>query len=417
MRTSLLPGIWKNILENSKHKDAFRLFEIGFEIHKRGSGLPEEIPHLVAALYDRQGDGSSGLFELKRAAECLMPGARACPAEPRPFEHPARSADIVWKGQTARPPLRAAPVAGRIGPRGGSRSGPAGGLAAERAAEIKYTPIRRYPSSAFDLSVVAGLREHAGDLEASVASFAGPLVNPFSSCASTPVRRSRKAGKSVSFRLTVGSPERTLSSEEVGEIRARIIEGCARWGTNFGCRVVGQDGILRRVGNPPVAPGNQPARSLPSCPTVPPARPDHRRYTIRYNRGCREGSAGRASGLAIAGHPGFPRFRDVPAIRASSRHRRLPGCSAWWPCVGARACWRAPAAAWDSSSPECSPLWSTLPALRRARCRRPRNRHPGWLRGGASRISGERERFLLELEPHARAQVTLYTKANERLPR
>jgi len=31
-------------------------------------------------------------------------------------------------------------------------------------------------------------------------------------------------------------------------------------------------------------------------------------------------------------------------------------------------------------------------------------------------ISGERERFLLELEPHARAQVTLYTKANERLP-
>jgi phenylalanyl-tRNA synthetase beta subunit len=31
--------------------------------------------------------------------------------------------------------------------------------------------------------------------------------------------------KSVSFRLTAGSPERTLSSEEVGEIRARIIEG------------------------------------------------------------------------------------------------------------------------------------------------------------------------------------------------
>ena len=31
-------------------------------------------------------------------------------------------------------------------------------------------------------------------------------------------------------------------------------------------------------------------------------------------------------------------------------------------------------------------------------------------------ISGERERFLLELEPHARAQVTLYTKANEPLP-
>ena len=31
-------------------------------------------------------------------------------------------------------------------------------------------------------------------------------------------------------------------------------------------------------------------------------------------------------------------------------------------------------------------------------------------------ISGERERFVLELEPHARAQVTLYTKPGEQLP-
>jgi competence protein ComEC len=31
-------------------------------------------------------------------------------------------------------------------------------------------------------------------------------------------------------------------------------------------------------------------------------------------------------------------------------------------------------------------------------------------------ISGERERFILELEPHARAQVTLYTRENEALP-
>ncbi len=31
--------------------------------------------------------------------------------------------------------------------------------------------------------------------------------------------------KSVSFRLTVGSPERTLSSDEAGAIRAKIIDG------------------------------------------------------------------------------------------------------------------------------------------------------------------------------------------------
>ena len=38
------------------------------------------------------------------------------------------------------------------------------------------------------------------------------------------------AQKSVTFRVTVGSPERTLSSDEVGEIREHIIQGMRRRG-------------------------------------------------------------------------------------------------------------------------------------------------------------------------------------------
>ncbi len=33
LRPSLLPGIWKNIGDNARHFDQFRLFEIGREIH------------------------------------------------------------------------------------------------------------------------------------------------------------------------------------------------------------------------------------------------------------------------------------------------------------------------------------------------------------------------------------------------
>ena len=224
MRTSLLPGIRKNIVENAKHRDAFRVFEIGFEIHKRGEGLPEEIPHLVAALYDRQGDGAAGLFEIKRAAECLMPGALARPAEPRPFEHPARSADILWKGQTVGRLFELHPSLVESG-RAAVLDLNLRVVESLSAAEIKYTPIRRYPSSAFDLSVVAGLRELAGDLESSVASFAGPLLESIQFVRQYTGAPLEEGRKSVSFRVTVGSPERTLSSEEVGETRARIIDG------------------------------------------------------------------------------------------------------------------------------------------------------------------------------------------------
>ena len=92
-------------------------------------------------------------------------------------------------------------------------------------AEIRYSPIRRYPSSAFDLSVIAGLREHAGKLEAGVASFAGPLLESIQFLREYSGAPLPEGQKSVSFRLTVGSPERTLSSEEISEIRARIIAG------------------------------------------------------------------------------------------------------------------------------------------------------------------------------------------------
>jgi phenylalanyl-tRNA synthetase beta chain len=232
LRTSLIPGIWKNIAENLKHREGFRLFEIGLEIRvgqasrpvHQTSGLPEESPHLTAAIYERHGDGVASLFEIKRAAECLMPGAQACPAQARPFEHPARAADLLWRGEKT----------GRLFELHPSflETGRAAILdidlrAVERLAteETKYTPIRRYPSSAFDLSVIVGERELVGALEARIAGFASPLVESIEFLRQYSGPPLASGQKSVSFRVTAGSSERTLSSEEVGEIREGIIGG------------------------------------------------------------------------------------------------------------------------------------------------------------------------------------------------
>ena len=220
MRASLLPGILKNVTDNAKNRESFRLFEIGLEIHRRDQGLPNEIPHLVAALYDRQ-DG--GIFELKRMAECLMPGALTVSAEARGYEHPARAAEIQWKGA----------VAGRLfelHPRF-VESGRAAILDLDlrlveslSGGRTKYTPIRRYPSSAFDLSVIAPLREHAGKLEGAIAGFGGPLLESVQFVRQYAGPPLAEGTKSVSFRVTVGSAERTLSNEDIAGIRATIID-------------------------------------------------------------------------------------------------------------------------------------------------------------------------------------------------
>jgi phenylalanyl-tRNA synthetase beta chain len=223
LRMSLLPELRANVLENSKRFDTFRIFEIGREIHKQPQGLPREIPHLAAALYSKDGDGAAGLFELKRAAECLMPGAETRPTAARPYEHPARAAEIHWHGALVGRLFELHPSLGE----GGTAMLDLDLTLVQAAApkEKRYTPFRRYPSSAFDLSVVAGERELVGDLRGKLAALAGPLLQSIDyqrQYAGPPLA---EGTKSVSFRLTVGSLDRTLSSEEVSEIRARLIDG------------------------------------------------------------------------------------------------------------------------------------------------------------------------------------------------
>jgi phenylalanyl-tRNA synthetase beta chain len=223
LRMSLLPELRGNVLENSKHFDAFRIFEIGREIHKQPQGLPQEIPHLAAAIYSKDGDGAAGLFEMKRAAQCLMPGAEVAPVDARAYEHPARAAEVHWQGTMMGRLFELHPLLGE-----GRTAMLDLDLTAVQAAipkDTRYTPIRRYPSSAFDLSVVVRERELAGELRDKLAALAGPLVESIVYQRQYSGPPLAEGTKSVSFRLTVGSPERTLSSEEVGDIRARIIDG------------------------------------------------------------------------------------------------------------------------------------------------------------------------------------------------
>jgi phenylalanyl-tRNA synthetase beta chain len=222
MRSTLLLGIWKNLQENSKHCDSFRFFEIGMEIHKNPEGLPDEIPHLAAAVYTKH-DGEASLFDLKRAAECLLPGAEVWPAAARPYEHPARTAEVVWRGGPVGRLFEFHPrmIAGRAAVLDFNLA-----LVLERRPPTpRYRPIRRVPASAFDLSVIAPCREPVGKLRRELERLAGPALESLvflRQYSGTPIPEGMK---SVSFRLTVAAPDRTLSLDEVGEIRSRIIEG------------------------------------------------------------------------------------------------------------------------------------------------------------------------------------------------
>lgn len=223
LRLSLLPGIRKNIQDNSRHFDAFRLFEIGREIHKRDEGLPDEIPHCVAVIYGK-GTGEANLFELKRLAESLMPGATVWPADARPFEHPARAVEVLWQGAVIGRLFEFHPSLVEQG-RAAVLDLDLRRLFELRPPPERYKPLRRFPTTYFDLSVVTGLRDAAGEIEKHLRELAaGDLVELefLMKYSGPPLPEGRK---SVSFRLTVGAQDRTLSTEDMLAIRTRVVAG------------------------------------------------------------------------------------------------------------------------------------------------------------------------------------------------
>jgi len=185
---------------------------------------------MMAAIYSKEGQG--GLSELKRAAESLAAGLHVRSATPHSWEHPARCAELWWQGREI----------GRLSELHPSLidSGRAAVLDIDLAflQELKpertaYKPVRRFPTSSFDLSVIAGARELAGSLELRVRQFAGELVEVVEYVREFQGAPLPEGRKSVTFRIVAGSPDRTLSSPEITAIYDRIVAGLTELGYDF----------------------------------------------------------------------------------------------------------------------------------------------------------------------------------------
>jgi phenylalanyl-tRNA synthetase beta chain len=234
LRRSLLPGLFKNVVYNVRYFREFRLFEIGKEIHPRpGEGLPAEITHVAAALYNVQGD-EQDFFELKRVAECLFPSCLLNAVEARAYEHPTRTAEIRWHDC----------VIGRIfelhpsllqeeGVEGRAMLFDVNLETAQKIAEsraLSYTPLRKYPTSGFDLSVVADLKTPVSRIQDELSKLAGPdlaALDFVRQYAGPPLLEGQK---SVSYHVEVGALDHTMTAEEVTQIRNRMIQGMREMG-------------------------------------------------------------------------------------------------------------------------------------------------------------------------------------------
>ena len=229
MRTSLVPGVAKNVVDNSRYSDTFRLFELGVEIHKVGGGLPREVNCLAAAIFHKDGD-ANGLFELIQLAQSIASAVEVrAQAIARSYEHPARVAELYVEDVMVGRVFELHPAIVEKG-RASVLTMNVDAVLGLRSGAVKFRSLQRFPSSAFDLSVIAPARALVGDLQRELRGLAGERLDSIEfvrQYSGTPLV---EGTKSVSFRITLSAPDRTLESDEVGSIRQRMIDGMRAFG-------------------------------------------------------------------------------------------------------------------------------------------------------------------------------------------
>jgi phenylalanyl-tRNA synthetase beta chain len=246
LRQSLVGSLLEVLSTNLRHgRDDIAIFEIGkgYGAGQDGDQVTREWWRLGFALtgaaepdswnraaraYDF--DDAKGLVELL-SRQLGLPDPTYVPLSSDPIFHPGRSARVTaGSGLSGRlgqlHPATAAALDLRVD-RAVIAELAVAGLAAGRLADSRGATPSRFPAVQRDLAVVVGEDRSAAGVAASIRSHAGPLLRSLELFDIYRGRPLGEAEKSLAWRLTFVSDDRTLTEPEVDAATAAVAAGLA----------------------------------------------------------------------------------------------------------------------------------------------------------------------------------------------
>jgi phenylalanyl-tRNA synthetase beta chain len=237
LRTSLFPGLLHALAHNASHRnDGVALFEIGtvFAPPADDGVLPDERERVSAVLAGR--DARDAVRVWRTLADAL--GLDRAVLEPRaaPGLHPTRTAAVVADGVTIG-------LVGEVDPAVVAAHDLGGRVAcldldlalllgAPRRSAL-YRPVSRFPSSDIDLAFTVPDEVGAGAIRAALEEGGGELLVGLRLF---DVYRGEALGdgvRSLAYRLRFQAPDRTLTDNDVADVRRRCIEAAERLGARL----------------------------------------------------------------------------------------------------------------------------------------------------------------------------------------
>ena len=236
LRASLVPGLLRAIAFNgARRAPDVSFFEIGMVWNHpaegrladgRDSTLPQEDERLGVAIAGREADA----IVAKRLLDEILNGLRVADVELQATVHaglhPGRTARVVVADENVG-------VVGEIDPTVLAEWGIAGRvgwidldvrrlLGAPRR-PLEQQPVSRFPSSDIDLAFVLAEATPAAAVERAIRGAGGPELIDLRLFDVYRGDRVPDGTRGVAFRLRLNADDRTLTDEEIGEIRQRTI--------------------------------------------------------------------------------------------------------------------------------------------------------------------------------------------------
>ncbi|MBI5961000.1 MAG: phenylalanine--tRNA ligase subunit beta [Chloroflexi bacterium] len=250
MRQTLLAGMLDIVAANARHTDRQMLFEIGsVYLARQDDPLPDEPTHLGIVMTGPRGveqwqkDGDTTLmdfFDLKGVVETALRDLRVnadvryLPAEHSSF-HPGRAAWLQINGKTAGIVGEIHPLVRQDFGLGLDLKRPVLGAELDLAMLVEHlvsvrdiAPVPTQPAVYQDIALVVDAKTTAADVYAVIIDAGGDLLESarlFDVYQGDPIPAGKK---SLAYKLTYRTTDRTLNDDEVAKVHAKIAKAAEK---------------------------------------------------------------------------------------------------------------------------------------------------------------------------------------------
>jgi len=234
MRTSLIPNLLKNIHENFKFYNSFKIYEIGRTYKEIGQYFPLEEKNVVGAITTKE-KTDDVFYEAKKVVETIFQKFNIKAPKPSkgiknaPYAHPTKSMSYIdHNGQTIAKIFTLHPSVAK-------------NHEIEKYSvtifninftellklsqkDKKYKKIAKFPSIEIDISVVINERTEMTEIEQAIKKADQNLIQNITLFDLYQGEHIDPGKKAIAFKITLQATDRTLTDQEMAEVQKKIFK-------------------------------------------------------------------------------------------------------------------------------------------------------------------------------------------------